>query len=151
MVTFDLFWSISTFVCCGAVKKSKFMSSPKSKILFLFSFCRGELVQPVSDLRQGSAANPAPPWCGPGDQVQRQRQALAPSLRLPQGQARRLLRSHPTGTQWFREEGGEAWFWSVTACCFSVGGLHRWMQKQELLTLLSDLQKQIEGDFKTDW
>lgn len=35
----------------------------------LLSPCRGELVQPVSDLRQGAAANPAPPRCDPGDQV----------------------------------------------------------------------------------
>lgn len=60
--------------------------------------CRGELVQPVSDLRQGAAANPAPPRCDPGDQVHRKRQALIPSLRLPEGQARRLLRSHLAGT-----------------------------------------------------
>lgn len=73
--------------------------SPKSKTLLLLFSCRGEPVQPVSDLREGAAASPAPPRRDPGDQVQRKRQALAPSLRLPEGQARRLLRSHPAGTQ----------------------------------------------------
>ncbi len=104
--------------------KNVFLNALKVKLslhLFRVSSCRGELVQPVSDLRQSAAANPAPSWCDPGDQVQRKWQALAPSLRLPEGQARGLLCSHPAGTRCFWEEGGEAWLGSVTACWFSVG------------------------------
>lgn len=73
--------------------------------------CRGEPVQPVSDLGQGAAANPSPPRRHPRDQVQWKRQALHPPLHLPEGQTRRLLRPHPAGTQRFWERGGcNAWF-----------------------------------------
>lgn len=89
--------------------------------LFLFSSCRGELVQPVSDLRQGAAADPAPPWRNPGDQVQWKWKALAPSLRLPKGQACRLLCSHTAGTQWNRKEELRRDFDMWLFFCFSVG------------------------------